>query len=313
MRKMFVILLLALCLLLPLAASAEGAITPLDLEYYQAAAEETAPDQANVQFVPYENPVDMIHLDDSNTDYWMYTFYLKETHGVPVTITSLQETVFDQDGAVQDCRYYVTEDMLDWGADLELKDGQVFEYGMRFDDWPQLGYVGYLMEGVDANGNQMAIHGLMELSHEYAPVWTVEEFQQQPEQEGVAAMRFTLDDDQSVYLMEVQMGSSAMWMWECQPSFENTGDTAFTLVGMDMVLFNGESMYWSRRYSPEAAADLFEMESLTVNPGESYSYSTRATLDSINIWGQRLYVMDENGTEMSFVAWAELLPEMEQK
>lgn len=50
-----------------------------------------------------------------------------------------------------------------------------------------------------------------------------------------------------------------------------------------------------------------------MNPGESYSYSTRATLDSINMWGQRLHVMDENGTEMSFVAWAELLPEIEQK
>lgn len=311
MRKMFVALLLALCLLLPLVACAEDAPTPMNLEYYQAAAEETAPDQANVQFIPYQNPVDMIHMDDTNTDAWQYSFYLKETHGVPCTITSLQETLFDQGGAVQDCRYFVTEDMLGWGANLDLKDGQVFEYGMRFDDWPQLSHVGYLIEGVDANGNQLAIRGLMELSHEYAPVWTVEEFQQQPEQEGVASMRVSLDDDQAVCLTEKQMGSDAIWVWDYLPSFENTGDTAFTLVGMDSVLFNGESMYWSMRYSPEATADLFEMESLTVAPGESYSYSEFSPLQSISMVGLRLHVMDENGTEMSFAAWAELLPEIE--
>lgn len=311
MRKMFVILLLSFCLLLPLTACAEDA--SLTLEFYQAAAEETAPDQANVQFIPYQNPVDMIHMDDTNTDAWQYSFYLKETHGVPCTITSLQETVFDQDGAVQDCRYFVTEDMQGWGANLDLKDGETFEYGMRFDDWPQLSHVGYLIDGVDANGNQLTIRGLIELNHEYAPVWTVEEFQQQPEQEGVASMCVSLDDDQAVCLTEKQMGSDAIWVWDYLPSFENTGDTAFTLVGMDSVLFNGESMYWSMRYSPEATADLFEMESLTVAPGESYSYSEFSPLQSISMVGLRLHVTDENGTEMSFVAWAELLPEIEQK
>lgn len=313
MRKMFVILLLALCLLLPLAACAEDAPTPLTLEYYQTAAEETAADQANVKFIPYQNPVNMIRQADTNTDSWQYSFYLKETHGVPFTITRLQETLYDQGGAVQDCRYYVTEDMLDWGATLELKDGEIFEYGMRFDDWPQLSYVGYLIEGVDANGNQLTIHGLMEPSHEYAPVWTVEEFQQQPEQEGVASVSIRLADEHAVYLTEKEVGSNTEWAWDYLPSFENTGDTAFIITGMDCVLFNGESMYWSMSYSPEAVADLFEMETLTVAPGESHSYNEWTPLQSVNMDGLRLHVVDANGTEMSFVTWAELLPEIAQK
>lgn len=312
MRKMFVILLLALCLL-PFAACAEDAPTPLPLEEYQAAAEETAPDQAHVKFIPYQNPVNMIHSDDTNTDSWQYSFYLKETHGVPFTITRLQETLYDQGGAVQDFRYYFAEDMLGWGATLALKDDQFFEYGMRFDDWPQLAWVGYLVEGEDANGNQLAFHGLMKLSQEYAPVWTVEEFQQQPEQEGAAVMNFHLGDEHAVYLTEMENGSSTERIWEYLPSFENTGDTAFTITGMDSVLFNGDSMYWSMSYSPEAIADLFEMESLTVAPGESHSFSEWTPLQSANLYGLRLHVTDANGTEMSFATWAELLPEIEQK
>lgn len=309
MPRRWIPLLLALLLLLPAAYADDTVREPLPLAFFQQTAnEETAPDQPYVKIIPFENPIRMSRFGDE--DHWKCDFNLKEIHGIPFTITMIQEILYDAEGGVQDFRYYTQEDMEHWSGSysLELKDGEVFQYGGGFSDWPELAWAGYLIEGVDESGASYSFHCLFELLHEYNPVWTVEEFQSQSEQEGIASASVSLSPEPDVYLTELEPNGGE-WVWQYTPTIENTGDTAFTLLGMDYVNFNGDEMSFGRSYSLELVAELFEMDTLTVNPGERYSFSEYTPLGDYTMTAIRLRVADQNGTEMSFVCSIHLIPE----
>lgn len=313
MKKPLAAFLCLLALLLPLMACAQGVVRkPLPLSAYQAEIENNDPQKAYVQFVPGENPLYQIRFEDSQVLGWNSSFYVKEVNGVPFTINLLQKTLYDEQGNVLDFEYYAQEQLLQFGLCVALENGDLFEFGYGFGDMPECKWLGFVVEGVDANGNELAFHNLVELLDEQRPDVPLSTFltPQEPE-EGKPFIAVSVNPN-PVYLTEAHLSAAQPYWWEYVVSYENTGSAPFIVTGVEDIFYNGDVLANNRPSSAEALMDWSGQKDRVIEPGERWEVECIAPLQDITLGGLRLTGTDESGNEMSFVGSFDLLHEMAQ-
>lgn len=307
MKKWLSVALMLLVLMACTVSVAEIVRQPMALEAYQTAVQNADASQAFIKFVSYENPVYQTHFDDNNADGWQYSFYLKEVNGIPFTVTLMHETFYDQEGRVISFEYFPQEEMQNWGMCLQLEDGALFEYGMRIDGRPDCRWAGYVVEGVDANGNELCFHGLIEFLPDPLPVQTADMFRLQPA------------EDASVWVGGVPASVKAAcredgsFWWEYTERIENRSDAPITVVSLQEVLLNGENMQSAMSLSVEALMDWCGEEDAILSPDESWNLECAMPVQELTMVGLRFTGVDENGKEISAVSYIDLLHETSER
>lgn len=310
MFKRFVIGSLLLALLLPAAAWAETPVRePLPVGEYAALSEETAPEQAYLLFVPNS---DVFYLQDfgDETEGWQFSFFFRETHGVPFTIELLQKTVYDERGDVVDFCYFTREELTNFGYDCELKDGSIFEFAHRIENQPECRRVGYVAEGTDANGVALRFGGLLELAPERLPVLAPEDFTQLPAPEGEIDVTVSFTPN-PIPLRYEETWQDYFWRYSVQ--IRNTGSAAVTAKSWTTAFFNGETMTYRYDLSGYVTAEWCEENDAVLEPGESWTMDMMEPQADMTAIGSRLTVTDENGKEASFAGYATVLYETEEQ
>ena len=123
--------------------------------------------QAQVSIVPMENPVHAIHWEDYPDGVgWLYEFRIEETAGIPFTIHQLDSIVINDNGG-EGTHSFNGEDVAQWwGSDTLVQNSpQSFGGGFPLQD---VKGVRIVLNGTDANGNELTFEGSLELSKEIA-------------------------------------------------------------------------------------------------------------------------------------------------
>lgn len=298
-------------LLLPLVACAQSEVRkPMLLAAYQAEIENTDSQKAYVRFVHNENPIYQTLFEDTQTLGWRGHFYLKEVNGVSFTINLLQEALYDAQGNVLDFMYFTQEDLLEFGACVVLENGDLFDFGYGFGDMPECKWVGFVAEGVDAKGNELAFHNLVELLPEIKPAVPLDTFLTRQEPEEGKPFIVTGATPNPVFLTEANLSDTQPYWWEYVIYYENTGSAPFIVTGVEEIFYNGDAMVLRSESSAEALMDWSGQKNCVIEPGECWEVESVAPLQDITMCGLRLTGTDESGNEMSFVGSFDLLHEM---
>lgn len=123
--------------------------------------------QAQVSIVPMENPVHAIHWEDYPDGVgWLYEFRIEETAGVPFTVHQLDSIIINDNGG-EDTHSFNGEDIAQWwGSDTLVQNSpQSLSGGFPLQDVKSVRIV---LNGTDANGNELTFEGSLELSKEIA-------------------------------------------------------------------------------------------------------------------------------------------------
>ena len=123
--------------------------------------------QAQVSIVPMENPVHAIRWEDYPDGVgWLYEFRIEETAGVPFTIHQLDSIIINDNGG-EGTHSFNGEDVAQWwGSDTLVQNSpQSLSGGFPLQD---VKGVRIVLNGTDANGNELTFEGSLELSKEIA-------------------------------------------------------------------------------------------------------------------------------------------------
>ena len=123
--------------------------------------------QAQVSIVPMENPVHAIHWEDYPDGVgWLYEFRIEETAGVPFTVHRLDSIIINDNGG-EGTHSFTGEDVAQWWGSDTLVQNSPQSLGGGFPLQDVKG-VRIVLNGKDANGNELIFEGSLELSKEIA-------------------------------------------------------------------------------------------------------------------------------------------------
>ena len=123
--------------------------------------------QAQVSIVPMENPVHAIHWEDYPDGVgWFYEFRIEETAGVPFTVRELDSIIINDNGG-EGTHSFTGEDVAQWWGSDTLVQNSPQSLGGGFPLQDVKG-VRIVLNGTDANGNELSFEGNLELSKEIA-------------------------------------------------------------------------------------------------------------------------------------------------
>lgn len=123
--------------------------------------------QAIVSITPIENPVHAIRFEDFPDGVgWFYEFRIEETAGVPFTVHELASIVISENGT-EDGHTFTGEQVAEWWGSntLEQNIPQALTGGFPLQ---AVKGVRIVLNGTDANGNELTFEGSLELSKEIA-------------------------------------------------------------------------------------------------------------------------------------------------
>ncbi len=303
-------LALMVALLLTGAATAETLYTPADypLEWYQTQPENVDPTRAYVAVTAYAAQVRLKQNAAANNELrWHTAFSIQERNGIPFTLTKQTTTLFDASGEIIAQELYAQEDIFFYESHT-LEDGNSFEWGALTAPCDARWYT-LCAEGVDANGNELAFGGVIELLEEVEAVPERADFEvEQIPVEGKAFIRITCPDSPVRYTpsMPELQGEPG---YEMATVYENTGNSAFTITQVEYALFNGDAFFVNSFYDGETVAEWRGEGGNVLQPGESWTdYTYEPVMDFDTIF-TRVTGLDESGEEMTFVGRIDLLRE----
>lgn len=123
--------------------------------------------QAQVSIVPMENPVHAIYWEDYPDGVgWFYEFRIEETAGVPFTVHQLDSIIINDNGG-EGTHSFTGEDVAQWWGSDTLVQNSPQSLGGGFPLQDVKG-VRIVLNGTDANGNELSFEGSLELSKEIA-------------------------------------------------------------------------------------------------------------------------------------------------
>lgn len=311
MRSVFnrILCLLLVCALLPAAVWAEALYTPAGypLSWYQQQAQNADPTQAFVQVIPHETPVRLAQNAAMNNELCWYTaFDMQEVNGVPFTLVKQTVTGFDEAGNIVWQSLYADQDIF-------FYDGRVLENGKTF-TWGALAasngtrWYALCLEGVDANGSELAFGGLIELLDEVRAVPVRAEFEAEPVRvDGKPFLEITCPQSPVRYVesltdMPEEPG------WEFTIVYENTGDSAFTLTHMEHVFFDGDEFAMDSAFRAETVAEWRGEGGVVFQPGDRWEDSNYQPMyEGFDTLFIRVTGTDESGEELSFTGRIDLV------
>ena len=123
--------------------------------------------QAQVSILPTENPVHAIQREDFPDGVgWLYEFRIEETAGIPFTIHQLDSIIINDNGG-EGTHSFTGEDVAQWWGSDTLVQNSPQSLGGGFPLQDVKG-VRIVLNGTDANGNELTFEGNLELSKEIA-------------------------------------------------------------------------------------------------------------------------------------------------
>lgn len=124
------------------------------------------PDQAFLRLIPVEDPAPLLvaseNFDGGNG--WFYGTTILNVSDIAFTPTQLQEIVFVMDGTTGSS-VFSQEQMVEWGAPEVYEQGTNWEMSGGMPQQDVLG-IGYILTGIDANGNELEFSTYLDLAQE---------------------------------------------------------------------------------------------------------------------------------------------------
>ena len=177
-----------------------------------------------------------------------------------------------------------------------FQSGQGYGYNVgRYAD----GCIGYgaALEGIDANGNELAFGLYIPLSQEMEKVFTPADFQQEAARDDNKAYIEIVPDNDPIPLIENAEFSGGKG-WEYLFTIRNTSDVAFTFHQLTEVEFGSETVLYKGVFTAEQT----ECETLSKD-GEPLLHNGGVGLQDATGIGILVEGTDANGNELSFTKY----------
>jgi len=280
------VLLLVLCF-----ASAAQAENDLFSAYQQSAPRVEG--QAYVEFIPFLDSYRPVHSTDPNYPLiWQIGQFIKETNGVPFTVTAAVFTRFDAEHNVLINMHYEGDelDMVPLHS-RELVPGEAYMY-ITHQPLDDTAWYGFRLDGVDANGNALSFCNLLELNPDPVDPVVPAEYADGRVGEGLIAVS---PSENPVYTAEHEFfGGNTGWAYDVV--VQNISDKPVTLNRMSLAYFDEELTRFQYLVESQAIADWAGVQDNILEPGESIIFSDISPLQALTSIGYRFTASAEDGT-----------------
>lgn len=131
------------------------------LDYFKTASEPEE-GKAFIAMTPREAVAPLVQNDRfSKGEGWYYGFHAARESDVAFTVRDLVEVIFDHNGDAYP-NVFSVEQLQSWGWDLTFPKGEAQHFGGSF-PIQNAQAVGFVLRGVDENGNELSFHTFVEL------------------------------------------------------------------------------------------------------------------------------------------------------
>lgn len=289
---------------------AQQPLLPADypMEWYQTPAENVA-GKAYVKLTALQSPVKLTAVEDAPMPYeWNIVFRFEEINGIPFTVTRMTEVFFDGEGNVVDPWVMGSEEFAGFFQEATLVPNKQYGYNLSRLVTPDIGY-GVAMEGVDANGNELAFSLYIPLSQEIEKTLTPADFVQSTQEDGKAFISMTPENDPAPLVEDSFFDGNQGWYFAV--NMQNETDIPFTPDGLTLALFDGDRMYSVINMPGSQIQEWLGCESF-IKDESSILYRDAACRQEITHVGLRLTGTDANGNDLAFATLIELAQELSE-
>lgn len=278
------------------------------IEWYQQPAVNEA-GKAYVKLTALQSPVKLTVVEDDPQSYkWNIVFTFEEINGIPFTVTRMTEIFFDNEGYVVESLVMGSEEFAGFFQEYTLVSGKNYGYNIGRFISSDIAYA-VVMEGVDANGNQLTFPLYIPLSQEVEKVLTPADFAPAAQEEGKAFISMTADADPVPMVDDPFFDGDLGWFFNVQ--MQNETDIPFTPDGLTLALFNGEKMSSVINMPGTQVQEWLGGEAF-VKGENAVLYEDAARKHEITHIGLRLTGTDAGGNELAFAVLMELSQELAQ-
>ncbi|MEG0640672.1 MAG: helix-turn-helix transcriptional regulator [Clostridia bacterium] len=285
------------------ATQEQQELLPADypFEWYQQPAVNEA-GKAYLEFAPAVSPVKLMQMGDEGVYTWDIVYFINEINDIPFTITKYTETFFNSEQGVLSVYVKTGAECTRVWQTAMIQSGLNYGYNVYRKVDGSIGY-GAAIEGIDANGNELAFGLYIPLSHEKERVFTPADFQQeQPREAGKAYVEIVPENDPFPCIHKAEFSDSVGW--EFLFSISNTSDVPFTVKQITQVLFDGEKTLLQKVFTSDLAG--YDKLSKGDEPLLHDGIVSEMVLTGI---GMLVEGTDANGNELSFAKYVEFAQE----
>lgn len=278
------------------------------VEWYQQPAENVE-GKAYVKLTAMQAPVKLTAIEDAPLPYaWNIVYEFQEINGIPFTVTRMTEVFFDSEGNIVFSLEMGSDEFAGFFEESTLIPGKNYGYNLSRLISTDVAY-GVILEGVDANGNELAFPLYIPLSQEIEKTLTPADFVQAGQEEGKAFISMTAEEDPAPLVADSFFDGNQGWYFAAQ--IQNESDIPFTPDELTLALFNGEKMYSVIHMPGSQVQEWLGCESF-VKGESSITFRNAACRQEITHVGLRLTGTDANGNDLAFAVMIELAQELSE-
>lgn len=278
------------------------------VEWYQQPAENEE-GKAYVKLTAMQAPVKLTAIEDAPLPYaWNIVYEFQETNGIPFTVTRMTEVFFDSEGNVVFSLEMGSDEFAGFFEESTLVPGKNYGYNLSRLISTDVAY-GVVLEGVDANGNELAFPLYIPLSQEIEKTLTPADFVQAEREEGKAFISMTAENDPAPLVADSFFDGNQGWYFAAL--LQNETDIPFTPDDLTLALFNGDRMYSVIHMTGSLVQEWLGCESF-IKDESSVMFRNAACRQDITHVGLRLTGTDANGNDLAFAVMIELAQELSE-
>ena len=282
--------------------------TDFPVEWYQQPAVNEA-GKAYVKLTALQSPVKLTAQNEEPQSYrWNIVYTFEEVNGIPFTVTRMTEMFFDSDGNVVDPWVMGSDEFAGFFQESTLVSGKNYGYNIGRLLSSDIAYA-VVLEGVDANGNELAFPLYIPLSQEAEKILTPADFAPAVREEGKAFISMTADADPVPLVEDPLFDGNLGWFFNVQ--MRNETEIPFTPDGLTLALFDGDRMSSVINMPGTQVQEWLGGEAF-VKGENSVLYEDAARKQEITHIGLRLTGTDAGGNELAFAVLMELSQELAQ-
>ena len=278
------------------------------VEWYQQPAVNEA-GKAYVKLTALQSPVKLTVQEEEPQSYrWNIVYTFEEVNGIPFTVTRMTEMFFDSEGNVVHPWVMGSDEFAGFFQESTLVSGKNYGYNIGRSLSSDIAYA-VVMEGVDANGNELAFPLYIPLSQETEKILTPADFAPAVREEGKAFISMTADADPVPLVEDPLFDGNLGWFFNVQ--MQNETEIPFTPDGLTLALFDGDRMSSVINMPGTQVQEWLGGEAFVMGEN-SVLYEDAARKHEITHIGLRLTGTDAGGNQLAFAVLMELCQELAQ-
>ena len=278
------------------------------VEWYQQPAVNEA-GKAYVKLTALQSPVKLTAQNEEPQSYrWNIVYTFEEVNGIPFTVTRMTEMFFDSEGNVVDPWVMGSDEFVGFFQESTLVSGKNYGYNIGRLLSSDSAYA-VVLEGVDANGNELAFPLYIPRSQEAEKILTPADFAPAVQEEGKAFISMTADADPVPLVEDPLFDGNLGWFFNVQ--MQNETEIPFTPDGLTLALFDGDRMSSVINMPGTQVQEWLGGEAFVMGEN-SVLYEDAARKQEITHIGLRLTGTDAGGNQLAFAVLMELCQELAQ-